>query len=118
MMTIEQIDASRPPFDADGVRIQPSGAFKVAGWAVDHMNRPAASGVDVVIDKMVFPSTYGIHRKDVADYFRRANYRDTGFTANIPANAVPAGEHWLSLRVVTLSGSCYFQSPGIRMTVE
>ena len=118
LMTIDQIDATRPPFDAVGVRIRPSGAFKVSGWAVDHTNRTAASGVDVVIDKMVFPSTYGIHRNDVADYFRRAMYRDTGFTASIPANAVPAGEHWLSLRVVTLAGGCYFQSTGIRVTVD
>ena len=118
MMTIEQIDDSRRPFDAAGVRIRPDGAFKISGWAVDHTNRTAASGVDVVIDKMVFPTTYGIHRSDVADYFRRATYRDTGFNATIPANAVPAGEHWLSLRVVTSAGGCYFQSAGIRVTVD
>jgi hypothetical protein len=118
MMTIEQIDDSRRPFDAAGVRIRPDGAFKISGWAVDHANRTAAGGADVVIDKMVFPTTYGIHRSDVADYFRRATYRDTGFNATIPANAVPAGEHWLSVRVVTSAGGCYFQSPGIRVTVE
>ena len=64
---------------------------------------------------MVFPTTYGTHRNDVAEYFRRPNYRDTGFTAVIPANAIPRGEHWLSIRVVTADGRCYFQSPGFRV---
>ena len=118
MVTIEQIDTSRVPFDAAGVRIRPQGTFKVSGWAVDHTNRTGASGVDVIVDRMVFPSTYGIHRNDVAEYFRRTAYRDTGFTATIPASAMPAGEHWLSLRVVTLEGSCYLQSAAIRVMVD
>ena len=37
---------------------------------------------------MVFPTTYGTHRNDVAEYFRQPSYRDTGFTATIPANAI------------------------------
>jgi len=116
MQTIDQIGASRPPFDPMGVRVAPSADFKVSGWAVDHAKREAASGVDLVIDQMVFPSTYAIHRKDVADYFRRTSYADTGFTATIPRNTLAVGEHWLSLRVVAADGRCYYQSPGIRVT--
>ena len=74
-----------------------------------------AAGVDIVIDRVVYPTTYGTHRNDVAEYFRRPNYRDTGFAAVIPANAIPLGEHWLSIRVVTADGRCYFQSPGFRV---
>jgi hypothetical protein len=64
----------------------------------------------------VFPSTYAIHRNDVADYFRRTSYADTGFTATIPGNTLAVGEHWLSLRVVAADGRCYYQSTGIRVT--
>ena len=67
---------------------------------------------------MVFPTTYGTHRNDVAQYFRQPSYRDTGFTATIPANAISPGEHWLSIRVVTADSRCYFQSPGFRVTVD
>jgi hypothetical protein len=47
------------------------------------------------------------------------SYRDTGFTATIPANAIPPGERWLSIRVVRADGRCYFQSSGFRvMSIE
>jgi hypothetical protein len=115
---VEQIGGSHSPFPATGARILSAGESRVSGWAIDHPNRAPADGVDVVIDKMLFPSTYGTHRSDVAEYFRRTDYRDTGFTATIPANALAAGEHWLSLRVVSSNGGCYYQSPSVRVTVE
>ncbi len=115
---VSQIGFSHAPFDQTGAHAPTAEDFKVYGWAVDHPNRAPASGVDVVIDRMVFPSTYGAYRNDVAEYFRRPNYRDSGFTAMIPANTLPVGEHWLSLRVVSSDGRCYYQSPSVRLTVE
>ena len=115
---VDQIGESRAPFGDTGARIHSSIDSKVSGWAVDHPNRAPASGVDLVIDRMVFPSSYGAHRNDVAQFFRRPSYRDTGFNATIPAHAIAAGEHWLSLRVVSSQGSCYYQSPSVRLTVD
>ncbi len=113
---VDQIGESRAPWTAGGAQIRRSRDSKVSGWAVDGPKRAPAAGVDVVVDRMVFPATYGTHRDDVAQYFRQPNYRDTGFTATIPANAIPPGEHFLSIRVVTADGRCYFQSPGFRVT--
>ena len=113
---VDQIGSSRAPFGATPASIPLTEDSKVSGWAVDAPNRAPASGVDVVIDQMVFPSIYGTHRNDVAQYFGRPNYRDTGFTTTIPANALSRGEHWLSLRVVTADGRCYFQSPAVRVS--
>jgi hypothetical protein len=115
---VEQIGESRAPWTSGSALIRRSHDAKVSGWAVDAPRRSAAAGVDVVIDRMVFPTTYGTHRNDVAQYFRQPKYRDTGFTATIPANAIPRGEHWLSIRVVTSDSRCYFQSPGFRVTSE
>ena len=113
---VDQIGLSRAPFGATPSSIRSAEDSKVSGWAVDGPGRAPAAGVDIVIDRIVFPSIYGSHRNDVAQYFKRPDYRDTGFTATIPANSVPRGEHWLSLRVVTADGRCYFQSPGVRVS--
>jgi phosphoglycerol transferase len=116
---VDQIGDSRAPWGAGTAQIRRSQEAKVSGWAIDGPRRLPAAGVDVVIDRMVFPTTYGTHRNDVAEYFRLPSYRDTGFTATIPANAIPPGERWLSIRVVRADGRCYFQSSGFRvMSIE
>ena len=88
---VEQIGESRSPWGAGAAQIRRSQDSKVSGWAVDGPSRSPAAGVDVVIDRMVFPTTYGTHRNDVAEYFRRTSYRETGFIAMIPANAILLG---------------------------
>jgi phosphoglycerol transferase len=113
---VDQIGENRAPWGAGTAQIRRSQEAKVSGWAIDAPRRSPAAGVDVVVDGMVFPTTYGTHRNDVAEYFRQPGYRDSGFTAIIPANAIAPGEHWLSIRVVTADGGCYFQSPGFRVT--
>ena len=113
---VDQIGESRSPWTATGALIRRALESKVSGWAVDGPRRAPAAGVDVVIDRTVFPTTYGTHRNDVAQYFKRPNYRDTGFTAIIPANTLARGEHWLSIRVVTSDSRCYFESAGFRVT--
>ncbi len=113
---VDQIGENRAPWGAGAAQVRRSQNAKVSGWAIDAPRRSPAAGVDVVIDRMVFPTTYGTHRNDVAQYFRQPSYRDTGFTATIPANAILPGEHWLSIRVVVADGRCYFQSPGFRVT--
>jgi hypothetical protein len=113
---VDEIGESRPPWGALGAQVRGAQEWKISGWAVDAPSRAPAAGVDVVIDRMVFATTYGTHRGDVAQYFKRPNYRDTGFAAIIPANALAAGEHWLSIRVVTADARCYFESAGVRVT--
>ena len=40
--------------------------FRVLGWAIDQSAQSAAADVDIVIDKIPFPSLYGTDRVDVA----------------------------------------------------
>ena len=115
---IDQIGAARAPFGNGSVRVSSADELRVSGWAVDHPSRAAAGGVDVVIDRTPFPSTYGATRDDVAEYFQRPAYRDSGFTAGIPAGAIAKGEHALTLRVVASDGRCYYQTRAIPVIVE
>jgi hypothetical protein len=118
MTVIDQIGTARPPFGAGSVHVSASNELRVSGWAVDHPSRAAAGGVDVVIDRTPYPSTYGATRDDVADYFQRPAYRESGFAAGIPAGAIAKGEHALMLRVVASDGGCYYQTRGIPVIVE
>ena len=118
LFTIDQIGATHAPFAAQGVQVERSTEFKIWGWAVDQPNRTAAGGLDVVIDQMVLPSTYGMNRNDVAEYFKRGSYRESGFVASVPAQALAAGKHWVGLRVMSADGICYYQTAGVFVTVN
>jgi hypothetical protein len=115
---IEQIGPTRAPFGAGPIHVSGSDAIKVSGWAVDHPHRKAAAGVDVVVDSVPFPSVYGAARDDVANYFQRPGYRESGFTADVPAERLTAGAHTLSLRVVSADGTCFYQTRSMPMTVD
>jgi phosphoglycerol transferase len=117
LMTIDQIGPARPPFD-ETVHLSRSGELKVVGWAVDKPHGAAAGGVDIVMDRALFPSTYGLSRDDVAKYFNRPEYRQSGFVASVPPGKLTKGEHELSLRVVSSDSRCYFESPGISLTID
>ena len=118
MTVIDQIGTARSPFGAGSVHVSGANELRVSGWAVDHPGKSAAAGVDVVIDRTPFPSTYGSNRDDVADYFQRPAYRESGFAAGIPAGAIAKGEHALTLRVVASDGRCYYQSRPVPVVVE
>jgi hypothetical protein len=118
LTVIDQMGTTHAPFGTGVIHVAGSGAIKVSGWAVDHPHRKAAAAVDVVVDTMPFPSAYGAARDDVADYFQRPGYRESGFTADVPAEKLTAGEHAVSLRVVSSDGQCYYQTRSMPMTVD
>jgi hypothetical protein len=118
LMIIDQIGAAHAPFGAGSLHVPSSGEFKISGWAVDHPHRSAAGGVDIVVDRMLFPSAYGLNRDDVAKYFQRPEYRETGFVASIPAGTLSKGEHVLSVRVVSSDVKCYYPGRSISVTVD
>jgi hypothetical protein len=92
--------------------------FRVLGWAIDQSAQSAAADVDIVIDKIPFPSLYGTDRVDVAESFKNPAYRASGFTADIPARKLGKGLHILALRVMAASRQCYFQSRPVQIFVE
>jgi phosphoglycerol transferase len=117
-MIIDQIGAARAPFDAKGVHVSPSSEVKVTGWALDPSHKSTAGGLDIVVDRTPFASMYGLSRDDVAKYFQHPEYRDSGFVASIPREALTKGEHTLRVRVVSSDGKCYRESPGLSLIVD
>ncbi len=116
LIAIDRIGSDGAPFDKGAVRVR--GAFRVEGWAVDRESGSAAAAVDVVIDQTPFQGFYGFERLDVSDYFARAAYRESGFTADIDKATLSKGPHRLSLRVVSSSRGCYYESPGMPIEIE
>ena len=92
--------------------------FKVSGWAVDQHANTHAAGVDVVINQAAFQTIYGTDRNDVAAYFKRPDYLQSGFVAAIPKGQVARGAHALALRVVSADARCYHQSPAQTVVVD
>src|SRR5262249_29430669 len=91
LMNIDQIGAAHAPFGAGSVHLPGSQALTVSGWAVDHPHRQPAGGVDIVMDRLLVPSEYGLNRDDVAKYFQRPAYRETGFVASVAGDALTRG---------------------------
>ena len=118
LISIDRIGSDGAPFDQGAIRVPASGLFRVEGWAVDREAGSTAAAVDVVIDEALFQSIYGLERRDVADYLGRAPYRDSGFRAEIDAETLSKGSHSLSLRVVSSSRGCYYESPSLPLEIE
>ena len=85
---------------------------------MDQPSRSAAGGVDIVIDRMLFPSTYGLLETMSPNTSSVRNIGTTGFVASIPAGTLIKGEHALSLRVVSSDGQCYYSSARYSVTID
>ena len=118
LTNIDRIGANTAPFGAAPLHVAGSGELKISGWAVDQSSQTATGGVDVLIDQVAFPTIYGTDRGDVVDYFKRPEYRGSGFTAAIPAEQFGKGQHALALRVVSSDRRCYYQTPGRPIVVD
>jgi hypothetical protein len=118
LTNIERIGSNAAPFGDAPLHVAGSGELKVSGWAVDQIAHTASDGVDVLVDQTAFPTIYGADRGDVVDYFKRPEYRGSGFTAAVPAEKIGRGPHTLALRVVSSDRRCYYQSPGRPIVVD
>ena len=113
---IDQIGAARGPFET-APSVRAASGFKVVGWAVDQANESVAAAVDLVIDQVVLPTFYGSDRPNVVQHLERPAYFASGFLAVVPPDAITAGAHTISVRVVSANRGCYHQSPGINVVV-
>ena len=118
LSNIDQIGSNVAPFGAAPLSVAGSGELKVTGWAVDQISQNAAGGVDVLVDQVAFPTIYGVDRGDVFNYFKRPEYRASGFSAAIPAEKIGGGQHTVALRVVSADRRCYYQTPGRSIVVD
>lgn len=119
--TTYAVDAIGPvsnPLDGKNIQLSSSQTNMVRGWAVDEPNKAVAANVDVVIDRVPYAASYGLLRKDVAEYFKTPVYENSGFQYAIPAGQLTKGAHTFCIRVVGNDGKGYVQSREITMVIE
>jgi hypothetical protein len=118
LMNLERVGTVTAPFGSEPLRVGRGEDLSVSGWAVDGVLTTSGGGLDVLVDRVPFPAVYGIDRDDVSSYFKRAEYRQSGFTAIVPSQSVGGGEHELAVRLVAADRRCYYESSGHRFVVE
>lgn len=118
LAAIDQIGMMTAPVTGVHVHGTGSAVHRLSGWAIDQATGLTAQGVDVVVDQESFESVYGGDRSDVSDYFRRNDYKASGFIAAIPRERFGKGQHTLALRVVASDGHCYYQTPNSSIVVD
>ena len=82
----------------------------ISGWALDSSTEDLASEVYIEIDGIIYPSFYGIERKDIADSFKNKNYRYSGFERAIKLADIGSGLHKLKLIIISKDGKTYFKT--------
>lgn len=83
--------------------VVPAGdAMTVGGWALDGSRPLPAGAVFVSVDGTEsFHATYGLARADVVHAFHNTIYRHCGFVGAVPAGRLTAGQHQLTIKVVS-----------------
>jgi len=117
LYNIEIIGNVRSPLGIKNLRVAAAGDLTVLGWAVDPVRKDAGSGVEVVVDGVVYPATSGIKRGDVADHFQIPGYMASGYAVEIPAHSLAKGQHQVTVRVIATDGRTYLESPPLIFTL-
>lgn len=95
------------------------GTITITGWAVDKQANDVASAVFIVVDDEVrIPVIYGLDRPDVANHFENSNFRFSGFMATFSSSKLGAGNHSLSLEIVSRNGYYYYQNHVLSLLVS
>lgn len=100
---INEIQIPQPP-NVETVDVQPQNvkALHFRGCAFDMAAfRPAGSVSIVVDDANEIPMAYGLTRTDIEESFHSARLANTGFEGACNLEAVGAGTHSLSLKIVS-----------------
>jgi len=117
-VSVDLVGEHAAPIGSPPVRIRGGEDLKVTGWAVDEINGTTGAGLDITIDRLPFPSVYGMDRPDVADHLQQPAYRPSGFIAAIPASSVGPGAHQVTVRLVAADQGCYYESANLITVVK
>ncbi len=84
----------------------------IQGWAVDQTANSSAFAAYVLINgKVLVPTIYGYNRQDVANGFKDANFRNSGFMTSVPVSLFSPGMNSIALIIVGSDGHYYYQTP-------
>lgn len=115
--SLDVINEAKDPVNAPAT-VSAAGPMTFSGFGFDPVAKAPAAAIDIVIDGVAYPTTYGHQRKDVADYFKTPGLENTGFTVTLPAGAVKAGSHQAIVRVVSADKTGYFDSVTIGFVAQ
>ncbi|WP_374468008.1 hypothetical protein [Phenylobacterium sp.] len=115
---LDQVGQAVDPANRKPAATSAAAPLTIIGFAFDDPAKMPAKGVDVVLDGVARPATYGQARPDVAAYFKNPALTNVGFTADLPAGTLPPGPHKVSLRVIAADGAGYFETPQVEVTVR
>lgn len=107
--SLDVINDAKDPVNAPA-SVSAAGPMTFSGFGFDPVAKLPGAAVDIVIDGVAYPTSYGHQRKDVGDYFKAPALENTGFTVTLPAGAVKAGSHQAIVRVVSADKTGYFDS--------
>lgn len=115
--TLDVINRSPDPYNRPA-KIKAGVPVTFSGFVLDPVAKQPGKAVDIVIDGKAYGADYGLPRQDVADYFKNPSLVKTGFTVVLPAEAIPAGSHTVTIRVVAANGPTYFDSAPINFVAQ
>src|SRR5260370_12146210 len=91
---------------AGGSTVVEGSTLWVAGWAADTQTGSPVQSVTVFVDGAnVGTATLGIARPDVASYFNRPDFMNSGWSFQMPASALRFCQHTATVTAVGASGT-------------
>lgn len=115
--SLDTINDAKDPVNTPA-KISAAGPVSFSGFGFDPVAKTPGAAVDLVIDGVAYPTTYGHQRGDVAAYFKTPALDKTGFTVTLPAGAITAGPHQAIVRVVSADKAGYFDSVTIGFVAQ
>ncbi len=115
--SLDVINDAKDPVNTPAT-ISAGGPVTFSGFGFDPVAKTPGAAVDIVIDGVAYPTTYGHQRGDVAAYFKAPALENTGFTVTLPAGAIKAGPHQAVVRVVSADKTGYFDSVTIGFVAQ
>jgi hypothetical protein len=83
----------------------------VAGWAADTVSGAPVQSVTVFVDgSNVGTATLGLSRPDVASYFGRSDYANSGWSFQMSTSALSSGQHTVTAMAMGSSGTAQIGS--------
>ena len=111
---IEKINTRR--YRPDAV-LSANGELRIEGWAFDTSSRRPAAAVEIMIDGVPQPASYGLDRSDPEPSGCDA-CKETGFVADLSAAGLSPGPHTLGIRVISADGASYTETNWGRFRID
>ncbi|HEY6390463.1 MAG TPA: glycosyl hydrolase family 17 protein [Bryobacteraceae bacterium] len=106
--------------NASGVATVLKGAtMYVIGWAADTATGAPVQSVTVFVDGVsVGTATLGFALSDVANYYGRSDYTNSGWSFQMSTSALSLGQHTVTARTVGSSGTLQLPSRTVNITAQ